>query len=182
MTKKALIIIDCQNDFFPGGKCELEGQVESVANIQRLLTVARKNNDLIVHIQHLFKDKYAPFLAEGTIGAELHDSCKPIEGEHVVVKYKANSYLNTNLRQILEDAGIEEIVICGGMSHLCIDAAARATVDLGYPITVIYDACATCDLEFEGEVVPAKYVQGAIMAALSFFYGKVISTDEYLSN
>ncbi|KZL12970.1 cysteine hydrolase family protein [Pseudovibrio sp. Ad37] len=182
MAKKALIIIDCQNDFFPGGKCELEGQVESAANIQRLLKSARDNDDCIVHIQHFFKDKYAPFLVEGTIGAELHDSCSPAEGEHVVVKYSANSYLNTNLQQILEDVGVEEIVICGGMSHMCIDAAARATVDLGYPITVIYDACATCDLEFEGEIDPAKYVQGAIMAALSFAYGKVISTEEYLGH
>ncbi|QUS55499.1 cysteine hydrolase family protein [Pseudovibrio brasiliensis] len=181
MTKKALIIFNCQNDFFPGGKCELEGQVEAAANIQRLLNAARANNDFIVHIRHLFKDKAAPFLAEGTIGAEPHKSCTPQKGEQVVYKYTANCFLNTNLQELLEGAEIDEIVICGGMSHICIDAAARATVDLGYPITVIYDACATCDLEFEGEIVPAKYVQGAIMAALSFAYGKVISTDEYLA-
>ncbi|SDR30234.1 cysteine hydrolase family protein [Pseudovibrio sp. Tun.PSC04-5.I4] len=181
MSKTALIIIDCQNDFFPGGKYELEGQMESAANIRRLLKDARDKDESIIHVQHIFKDKNAPFLVEGTIGAELHEIAKPLQNEPVVVKYFANSYLNTNLQQILKDARVEELVICGGMSHMCIDAAARATVDLGYPITVIYDACSTCDLEFEGEIVPAKYVQGAIMASLSFAYGKVVSTEEYLT-
>lgn len=180
MSKIALIIVNCQKDFFPGGRCELVEQLAAASNIQRLLKNARQRGHSIIHVQHIFKDPNSPCLVEGTIGAELHPIAAPEPGEHIVVKYQANSLLNTKLQEILEHDGVQELVICGGMTHVCIDASARATADLGYPITVIYDACATRNLEFNGEVIPARYVQGAIMASLAFIYGKVISTDEYL--
>src|SRR3546814_14756141 len=66
------------------------------------------------------------------------------------------------------------------MSHMCIDAATRAASDLGYRTTVVHDACATRDLEFDGQVVPAAQVHNAYMSALAFAYAKVTTADEYL--
>jgi len=71
-------------------------------------------------------------------------------------------------------------VICGAMSHMCVDAGARAASDLGYRCVVVHDACATRDQEFEGIVVPAAQVQAAFMAALRFGYATSVSTEEYL--
>ena len=75
---------------------------------------------------------------------------------------------------------VGKLVIAGAMSHMCIDAVTRAAVDFGYECNVAHDACATLDLEFNGETVPAKHVHNAFMAALSFGYSHVDSTDNLL--
>ncbi len=67
------------------------------------------------------------------------------------------------------------------MSHMCVDATVRAANDLGYKTTTIHDACATLDLNFNGITTPAEQVHAAMMAALSFGYGDVISTDTFLA-
>ncbi len=180
MSKKALIIIDCQNDFFPGGKCELEGQVEAAGNIQMLLSQARGQDQTIVHIQHHFKERNAPFTVEGTIGAEIHEMVQPLPHEPIVTKYTSNIFLNNNLKQILDDENVEELILCGSMSKDCIAAAAHATTELGYPITIIYDACATREPGSSDTSSQQEFVQGAIMASLSFICSNIVSTEEYL--
>jgi nicotinamidase-related amidase len=84
----------------------------------------------------------------------------------VVLKHFVNSFRETELQSILDEQGIRDLVIVGSMSHMCIDGIARAA-DLGYGVTVIHDACACRDLEFNGvTVVPAAQVHAAFMSAL----------------
>lgn len=104
----------------------------------------------------------------------------PLEQETVVVKNFPNSFRETGLKAILDEQSIGEVVIIGAMSHMCIDATSRAASDFGYKTTILHDACATLDLEFEGATVPASQVHATIMAALAFAYGTVITTDQYV--
>jgi nicotinamidase-related amidase len=76
---------------------------------------------------------------------------------------------------------MEDLVIVGAMSHMCIDAVTRAAADLGYSNTLLHDACATLDMEFNGVKVPAAQVHAAFMAALAFAYAEVIDTNEFLA-
>jgi nicotinamidase-related amidase len=181
MPRRALIIIDLQNDYFAGGRWVLEGADAAAANTARLLEAARRADDLVVHIRHEFPNADAPFFAPGSSGAEIHDSVRPLEGEPVIVKQYANAFRETTLQAMLEQEGITDLTICGAMSHMCVDAGTRAAADLGYPITVVHDACATRDLEFEGTTVPAAHVHAAYMSALGFAYASVCSTDAYLA-
>jgi len=64
---------------------------------------------------------------------------------------------------------------------MCVDACVRAAADMGYPVTVLHDACATLDLSFNGVTVPAAHVHAALMAAFEFGYGTVTSTQAYLA-
>lgn len=89
-----------------------------------------------------------------------------------------NPFRETGLQAILERYGIEKVVVVGNMSHMCIDAVTRHSADLGYETTVVHDACATHDLEFNGVRVPAAQVHAAFMAALKFGYAKVVSAAE----
>ena len=98
-----------------------------------------------------------------------------------MLKHHVNSFRETDLKAILDRHGVEEVVICGAMSHMCVDAGTRAASDLGYRCVVVHDACATRDQEFEGAVVPAAQVHAAFMAALQFGYAKLVSTEEYLA-
>ena len=99
----------------------------------------------------------------------------------MVLKHQVNSFRETDLKELLDRHGVEEVVICGAMSHMCVDAGTRAASDLGYKCIVVHDACATRDQEFEGKVVPAADVHAAFMAALQFGYAKLVSTEEYLA-
>ena len=180
MTKKALRIIDLQKDYFPGGKWTLEGIDAASSNAVRLVAAERDAGNLVVHVRHEFPTSDAPFFTPGSEGAEIHKDVQPISGETVILKNQVNSFRDTNLKDILDRNDIEEVVICGAMSHMCVDAATRAANDFGYRCTVIHDACASRDLEFNGVRVPAQQAHAAYMASLGFAYANTISTDEYL--
>lgn len=180
MSKKALIVIDIQNDYFPGGKWTLAGVEDAAANAARLIADARSAGDLVVHIRHEFPTTDAPFFRPGSEGAEIHPSVRNLDSEHVVLKHQINSYRDTDLKKHLDDNGIDEVTICGNMSHMCVDAATRASADFGYPVTLIHDACASRDLEFNGVTVPANLAHAAFMSALGFAYARLQSTDEYI--
>ena len=75
-----------------------------------------------------------------------------------------------------------EVIICGAMTHMCIDTTTRAAFDLGYKCHVIPDACAIRDIEFNGEVVKVKDVQNAFMAALNVPLEQISSTKEFLES
>src|SRR3546814_11309920 len=95
--------------------------------------------------------------------ALIHSSVERAGDEPVIVKNHINAFLGTDLKQVLEANGTEEVTGVGAMSHMCIDAATRAASDLGYRTTVVHDACATRDLEFDGQLVPAAQVHNAYM-------------------
>ena len=179
MPKRALVLIDVQNDYFPGGKWPLVGIESAAENAAKVLAAARTSGDLIVHVRHEFPSADAPFFTPGSDGAKINTKVSGRDGEPVVLKHYVNSFRETDLKEILDSHGIEEIVICGAMSHMCVDAGVRAAGDLGYKCIVVHDACATRDQEFAGKLVPAADVHAAFMAALQFGYAKLVSTDEY---
>ncbi len=181
MSQRALVIVDLQNDYFPGGAFPLDGIDAATANAARVLAAARRDGELIIHIQHQSLSPEAGFFVPGTEGVEINAAVRPAEGETVVIKNYPNSFRATALKEILDKAGIEEVVIVGAMSHMCIAATGRAAADFGYRTTVIHDACATRSLEFGGVVTPSEQVHAANMAALAFGYARVIATAEHLA-
>lgn len=178
MSKTALIIVDLQNDYFQGGRWELEGTETAAANAARLLDHFRAKGLPVVHVRHEFPTSDAPFFVPGSEGVKVHPTLTEQEGEPVVIKHQINSFRDTNLKGILDELGVDGVLICGAMSHMCIDAATRAANDYGYNCALAHDACATRDLEFKGVTVPANQVHAAYMAALGFAYANVASTDE----
>lgn len=182
MSKQALIIIDIQNDYFPGGKWPLEGANPAADNAAKLLAAARQRGDLVVHVRHEFESEDAPFFTPDTQGAAIHLKVQPLDDEPVVLKHKVNAFLDTDLKRKLDDQGVKTLTIVGSMSHMCVDAATRAAADFGYEVTVAHDACATLPLEFNGKQIPAAQVHDSVMAALAFAYAKVVKTDDLLKN
>jgi nicotinamidase-related amidase len=178
--KTALILIDIQNDYFPNGKMELEGPLDAAAQARRLLDLFRASQWMIVHIQHKSTRPGATFFLPDTKGAEPHPSTAPLPGELVIIKHFPNSFRETGLLEHLKGEGIERLVICGMMTHMCVDATVRAAADLGYPVLLAADACATRLLAYGETKVPAEHVHAAFLAALKS-YGQVLPTDEVIS-
>jgi nicotinamidase-related amidase len=177
MSQAALILVDIQNDYFPGGRFELVGMEKAAENAQLLLQQFRQKQAPIFHIQHLATHPGATFFLPGTIGADTHASVAPTPTETLISKHYPSSFRETDLLEKLQAAAIQDLVICGAMSHMCIDATVRSAFDLGFNCTVIADACATRDLAYGGDVVKAVDVQCAFMSALTMFYASVIPRD-----
>lgn len=180
-SKRALILVDIQNDYFPGGKWTLAGVDAAADNAAKVLADARAKGDLVVHIRHEFTKPDAPFFVAGSDGAKIHDKVLNRTDEVVILKHYVNSFRDTHLKQVLDDNGITDLTITGAMSHMCIDGITRAANDFGYKPTVIHDACASRDLEFNGVKVPAAYAHAAFMAALGFAYANLQSTADYIA-
>ncbi len=181
MTHTALLLIDIQNDYFADGQWPLSGIEAASARAAHLLAACRKHGLPVVHVQHEFISDTAPFFLSGSTGAQIHPSVTPLPGEPIILKHKANSFQDTELKPLLDALNINKLIIAGAMSHLCIDAGVRAAADFGYAVHVAEDACATCDQVFNGNTVPAAQVHAAFMAALAFAYAEVSSTEQILA-
>jgi nicotinamidase-related amidase len=179
--KEALLLIDIQNDYFPGGKMELVSMEEAAKKAGELLKAFRTAGKPVFFIKHVSTRSDATFFVPGTQGTDIHSSVSPLEDETVIEKHFPNSFLQTDLLSVLKESEVTDLIICGAMSHMCIDTTVRAAKELGFKCTLIADACATRNLKFGEEILPAQTVHASFMAALDGMFAIVMTADEYLN-
>lgn len=178
--KTALLVIDIQKDYFPGGKHPLVNPLDAAKKAYMLLQCFREHGGLHVHIQHISLKPNATYFIRGDEGSDIHDAVAHFEGEPIIYKHFPNSFRETNLFDLLTRWEVERVVITGMMTHLCVDATARAAADLGFQVIIAEDACATRDLQYGDTVIPAEQVHKAFLAALKS-YGKVMKSEEVIA-
>ena len=174
---KALLIIDIQNDYFAGGAMELVGSDAAAKNAARILASFREQGLPVIHVQHAALSPTATFFLPGTDGAKIHESVAPIDGETVITKNFPNAFRGTNLKDVLDGLNLEQLVVVGMMTHMCIDTSVRAANDFGFKVALVGDACATLDLDFDGRTVAAADVQVSYLAAIDGSFATVVATD-----
>jgi nicotinamidase-related amidase len=180
--KTALLLIDVQNDYFPGGKMELEGMKPASDNAAALLSAFRQRQLPVIHIQHIAAQAGATFFLPDTQGADIHQSVAPLSNETVIRKNYPNSFRNTTLLAHLKEQQISHLVIAGMMTHMCIDSSTRAACDLEFSIKLASDACATRALSFADDQISAHDVQNAYLAGLNGSFAEVLSTQEIIAS
>lgn len=179
---QALLLIDIQNDYFPGGAMELVGSPSAGMQAGRLLQAFRKKALPVIHMQHVSVRQGSAFFLPNTQGVEIHKNVAPDKGETVFQKNYPNSFRETPLLGHLHRLQITQLVIAGMMTHICIDTTVRAAADLGFQCVLAGDACATKALSFAGATVPAEDVQTAFLSALNGFFARVLSVEEVISS
>lgn len=177
--KQALLIIDVQNDYFDGGKNPLVDSTKALTQINRIEELFLKREQPIIYIQHIKKSKAADFFEEGTIGAELHPALKQRGTYYVVEKEFPNSFFKTELLDIIKKLEIEQLIITGMMTHMCVDSTTRASKELGFEPILISDGTATKVLSYSGEDVSAREVQLSYLSALRNF-SEVMETETFI--
>jgi len=176
----ALLIIDIQNDYFENGTMTLVGSDKACENAKIILDKFRADDLPIIHIQHIVLRPGATFFLPDSTGADIHKNVKPKDQEKVIIKHYPNSFKDTELLDYLKDLNIKGIVICGMMTHMCVDSTIRTAKDFGFDCILIGDACATKDLELNGQIVKAEEVQKSFLAALNPLYALVKTTKQFL--
>ncbi|WP_126650558.1 cysteine hydrolase family protein [Chryseobacterium aureum] len=183
MENTALLIIDVQNDYFPGGKMELEKAEEAAGNISKVLEYFRKNNLPVVHIQHISNNGGAAFFLPDTEGAKINAMVLPEGNEKVITKHFPNSFRETDLLHYLQSKKIKNLIITGMMTDVCVEATTRAAFDFGFHNTIIGNATATRNRELNGTIVKAEEVQKSFLAgicALGNLYANVMNAEDFL--
>ncbi|KRG10809.1 cysteine hydrolase family protein [Staphylococcus sp. NAM3COL9] len=177
----ALIVIDIQEDYFPNGKFPLSNPENAANNAQKVLEYFRSNHsENIFHIQHIAPDDSFGFFEPNTEGIEIYEAVKPKNNETVINKQLPNSFINTDLQEKLQEKNIDNVVVVGMMTQMCVDATVRAAADLGYKVTLIEDACASSELIYKEHTVSAKDVHYSFISALKFAYAEVYTVADFM--
>lgn len=167
----ALLLIDIQDFYFPGGSSELADPEAASLNAQLLLQKFREKKLLVVHVRH-----------NAERGAEIHKNVRPLEGEKVVSKDHVNCFKDTDLLEYLRGHKVKKLVICGMMTHMCVEAAVRAAHDYDFETTLIHDACATRTLKFNDKEVSAVDVHFSTLSSLNRYYARVLDNKTFLKD
>lgn len=176
----ALLLLEIQNDYFPNGRIPLEKSLEASSKAQSALLAFRDKKLPVIHVQHISTQPDATYFLPCTKGAEFYPTVAPAKNETVIKKHYPNSFKDTGLLNHLIKNQINHLVICGMMTQLTIDATVRAAYDLGFSCTVLQDACAARQLEFNQVTINEQNVHFSFLAALQSSYAAVLSTEDYL--
>ena len=168
-NSKALLVIDIQDFYFPGGKMALSEPEKAAGNAALLLGWFREKKLPVIHIRH-----------NSEPGGKINEIVKPLETEKIITKNEINSFKSTGLNDYLKKLSVDTLVICGMQTHMCVEAAVRAGADLDYKVILVHDACTTRDLIWENKIVKAQDVHLSTLVTLKN-YAVLKSTSEYLS-
>lgn len=177
----ALVMVDIQNDYFQGGRFPLMGPETAAENALKMLAYFRQRRQPVIHVQHISLKPDAAFFLPATEGADFYSLTAPVPGEKVIIKHKPDSFLETVLELELRAGGIGKLMICGMMTHMCIDTTVRSAAARGYAVTLISDACATRALVWNGTEVSAEQVQYAYLAALHGTFARVQGAETWIA-
>jgi nicotinamidase-related amidase len=171
-VSKALLVIDVQNDYFPGGKFPLWNAEGTLAKIEAAISRSEEAGIPVINVQHVFRGpiEAAPFFADGTDGVVIHPRIVAATPQAVtVVKESADSFRQTNLAATLQKLGTTELLVCGMMTHNCVTHTAISEAAKPFKITVLPDCCITVSqmihliaLQAIGDRVPVQESQAAL--------------------
>ena len=172
LKDSALIMVDCQNTY-RHGVMQLTNIEPAILEAKKLLEMARDLNVPIIHIQH-DAGVGSPYDVTAEIGA-ISTEVAPKNGEDVIIKNYPNAFIATDLEAKLKALGIENLVLAGFMTHVCINSTARGAFNLGFKPTVVASACATRSLiGAQGKVIDAQTMHDAALAAVRDIFAVVV--------
>lgn len=172
-TVTALVLVDIQRDYFPGGRMALPDAENAGRRAAEVLARCRAASMPVIHVRHESIRPGSTFFLPGTEGADIHPLVAPLPGEAVVTKNFPNSFRDTNLADLLRDRGVTDLIVAGMMTHMCIDTTVRAAFDLGFRCRVAGDATASPALTYGGRTVDADTVRATFLAALHGVFAEV---------
>ena len=147
--KRALIIIDLQNDYFEGGKFPLWNTSAVLENIKVAIKKANENSVPIIFVEHIVPKEsggLAPFFNEGTEGAKIRqDLLELAPNAKVVTKTYADGFYETNLEEVLSSLGVEKLIICGMMTQNCVTHTAISKSADKYKVSILPECTTTVD-------------------------------------
>ncbi|MFH6943001.1 cysteine hydrolase family protein [Flavobacterium sp. FlaQc-50] len=177
LNNPALILIDIQKGFddiaYWGGD---RNNVTAEQKAGELLGIWRAKNLPIFHVQHCSSNPNS-ILNETSPGNEFQDVVKPLEGETVIKKNVNSAFIGTNLKELLDTAKIENLVIVGLTTDHCVSTTTRMAGNFGYSVYLVSDATATFNKKgINGEDFSAEIIHQTALASLNEEFAQVVTS------
>lgn len=184
-ARAALLVVDMINEFCkPGGRMVLPGYEALIPHQRALIDAARSAGMPVVfvvdsHRKGMRQDreflKRTPHCEEGTWATQVVDEIAPEADDIVVVKHRYSAFYQTDMDLMLRDMKIDQIVVCGVVTNICVRSTVHDAFFRGYDVIVPHDACAATSAREQdsslydiathfGTVAAAAAVVGAIAA------------------
>lgn len=176
MSDRALIVIDVQNEYFPGGALALPDAERALPNILRLIELARERGEPVIYIQHVAPEG-SPAFGKGSSGCELLGQLDVREADPLFCKSHPSAFQETGLLEHIGQIGIEALDICGYMTQMCCDTTSREAYRRGYAVRLFSDATAAWELEVDGRKIPHDTVHRVSLGALARF-AQITKTEQ----
>ncbi|MDP4121089.1 MAG: cysteine hydrolase family protein [Bacillota bacterium] len=177
--KRALLVIDVQNEYFTG-KLPITYPNGSFNNILKIMDIAKQNDILIIVIQHTALQSNAVTFRKGSKEWEMHDEISKRKYDYLIEKNLPGSFTGTNLEEILKKNEIDTIVISGYMTQMCCDTTSRQAFHLGYSVEFLSDATGTLNVSNYAGTVTAEELHRSILATQAMRFSKVITSSEWI--
>ncbi len=180
--KTALLVIDVQMALATEDAAGAERSCpEAEDNIASLLKKFRASGDHVVHIHHHGTDPDDPFHPDAP-GSAVQPVAAPVDGEPVVIKSGSSGFVGTPLQTILQDAGIERVVLCGATANHCVESTTRSAADLGFQPVYASDAVWTYGITGpDGISHSADQIHSVSLATLAGEIAAVTCTRDILA-
>lgn len=181
-NQTALILIDFQNEYFPGGKMVIPDGEKALNNAKRLTEYAHKNGMPVFFVRHLGPTN-SPLFAEGSRFSEFHRNLQPstAKGDRIITKATPSSFVGTDLHSQLESLEIKQLIVAGLMTHMCVSSTARDAVPLGYSVIIPEDAAATRDLaSWDNSVVDHRSLHRAALTGVADVFAEIKTTQQVI--
>ncbi len=176
--KRALLVIDVQNEYF-SGLLPITYPQGHLDNILKAMDNAKANGIPVVVVQHTFPQPDKPFFQRNTSEWELHPEVSKRAHDFLIEKNLPGSFTGTDLESWLRQHGIDTVVIAGYMTHMCCDTTAREAVHRGFTVEFLSDATGTLPLQNEAGEVSAEELQRSFLCAQQMLLSEVISTEAW---
>lgn len=171
LADATLILVDYQNTY-TRGVMELTGWRPALDNAAALLAAAREAGSTVIHVQH-DGGEGTHYDIRTDLGA-IHPAVAPVDGEAVVVKGAPNSFVGTELGDLVDAAGHTDVIVVGFMTHMCVTFTAEGAALRGNRPTVVADACATRPLATAVAEVTPEQLHASALATIADAYGVVV--------
>ncbi|KAF2334954.1 cysteine hydrolase family protein [Flavobacterium daemonense] len=178
LNNPALILIDIQKGFhdlaYWGGD---RNNVDAEQKAGELLELWRSKKLPIFHVQHCSSNPNS-ILNEKNPGNEFQDVVKPLEAETIIKKNVNSAFIGTNLKELLDNAKIENLVILGLTTDHCVSTTTRMAGNFGYNVHLISDATATFNKKgINGEDFSAELIHQTALASLNEEFANVVTSE-----
>lgn len=179
--KRALLVIDVQNEYFTG-KLPVTYPENSFENIIIAMDSANKNKVPVLLIQHTNPGKDSFTFREGSHEWEIHEKVLKENYDKIIEKNLPGSFTGTELELWLKENHIETVVISGYMTQMCCDTTARQAMHLGFNVEFLGDATGTMDISNSAGEISASKLHKAILVTQATKFSQIMSTNEWIVN
>jgi nicotinamidase-related amidase len=178
--KRALIVIDVQNEYVSGKLLiEYPDVKQSLANIAKAMDAAQAAGIPVVVVQHLSPED-SPLFARGSPGAELHPLVATRHRDLLVKKQMASALTGTCLGQWLRERGVDTLSVVGYMTHNCDDSTVRHAAHTGFRVELLHDAAGSVPYANALGSATAEEIHRVFTVVMHTGFAAVVSTTDWL--